>query len=277
MATTVRKADRDDGDRAPGAKPVGEIKYNGSTALYGRSGSGKTTLAASWPKPILYLNVKDNGTDSVSDVENIDVVHINSSEDLQEQLLWCIKKANKGKLRYKTIVIDTMTQLQQIFVEELGEQIKSRLGKKKAGDFGTLKIQEWGIIAGQLKAVIMDVRNLPVESVFIAQQRVFNDGGDEDDGAGMIDPEVGCRLMKSVNADLCASVSIIGNAFIRVKVTKEKVDGKSVKKIEKQYCLRVGPNEVYTTKIRKPKGIEAPDYIVDPTFRKIKAIMRGKE
>jgi hypothetical protein len=73
MATTVRR-----GDRAPNSKPVQEVKYNGSTALYGRSGTGKTTLSASWPKPILYLNIKDNGTDSISDVEDIDVVHIDS-------------------------------------------------------------------------------------------------------------------------------------------------------------------------------------------------------
>jgi hypothetical protein len=83
--------------------------------------------------------------------------------------------------------------------------------------------------------------------------------------------------MPSVNSDLCASVSTIGNTFIRLKVSKEKVDGKTVRKAEKLYCLRVGPNEVYTTKVRKPKGITAPDYIVDPTFKKIQRVMKGKE
>lgn len=274
MATTVRK-----GDRAPRSREVAKVKHKGSTALYGLSGTGKTTLSASWPKPILYLNIRDNGTDSISDVEDIDVVDIDTAEELQEQILWCHKQANKDKLIYKTIVLDTMTQLQSILVEEMGVNKKLAKKGKRAGDFGTLTKQDWGQIAGDLKAVIMDIRNLPVESVFICQQRIFNGGDEEDDGLDQVDPEVGPKLMPSVKNDLNASVSIIGNTFIRVQITKEKdpETKKKVRVVTKQFCLRVGPNSVYTTKIRKPKGIEAPDFIIDPTFRKLKKIMKGIE
>jgi hypothetical protein len=123
----------------------------------------------------------------------------------------------------------------------------------------------------------MDIRGLPVNSVFIAQERVFNGGDEEDDGVDQLAPEVGTKLMPSVNKDLCASVNIVANTFIRIKVTKKKVDGKTERVIKKQFCLRLGPNEVYTTKIRKPKGIEAPDYIVDPSYRKIIDIVKGRE
>lgn len=274
MATTVRKADKE--GRAPGAKPIGKVKHHTSTALYGRSGSGKTTLSASWPKPILYLNIRDNGTDSISDVDDIDVVDIETGDDLREQILWLHKQAQRGKLIYKTVVLDTMSQLQGILVEELGEKKKAQLKGKRAGDFGTLTKQDWGSIAGDLKSCIMDIRNLPVESVFICQERVFNIGDEEDDGLDQLEPEVGPKLMPSVKNDLNASVSIIGNTFIRIKVVTTKDDkGRKTKEIKKLYCLRVGPNAVYTTKIRKPKGIEAPDFIVDPDFAKIKDIMKG--
>jgi hypothetical protein len=255
---------------------VGEVTRRGSTALYGRSATGKTTLASTYPKPILYLNIRDNGDDSIRDVEDIDVVDINSSDELKEILLWCAKKANRGKLKYKTLVADTMTQLQSILVEEKCEGKKLKKGMKP-GDFGSLTQQEWGQISGDMKSVIMDARNLPLESVFICQQKIFNVNDDEDDGLEQVDPEIGPRLMPSVRDDLNASVSIIGNTFIRIKVTTENdpETKKKIKKVEKQYCLRVGPNSVYTTKIRKPKGIEAPDYIVDPTFRKLKKIMKG--
>lgn len=245
--------------------------------MYGRSGSGKSTLASSWPKPILYLNIKDNGTDSIADLEDVDVKHIHTSEDMREVILWCTKKASKGKFIYKTIILDTMTQFQGILLSEMGVNKKlAGKGKKKAGDFGTLTKQDWGVIAGDMKSLIMDVRNLPLESVFIAQERVFNIGGEEDDGLDQLEPEVGPRLMPSVKDDLNASVSIIGNTFVRVQVkTKQDDKGKKVKVIKKQYSLRVGPNEVYTTKIRKPKGIKAPDYIVDPTFQKIRDVMKG--
>lgn len=274
MATTVRKGDK---DRAPGAKPIAKVKHHTSTALYGRSGSGKTTLSSTWPTPILYLNIRDNGTDSISDVEDIDVVDIDTSEELKEQILWLHKQANKGKLIYKTVILDTMSQLQGILVEEFGvsKKIKNANGKR-AGDFGTLTKQDWGQIAGDLKSVIMDIRALPVESVFICQERVFNIGDEEDDGLDQLEPEVGPKLMPSVKNDLNASVSIIGNTFIRIKtVTKKDDKGRKTKEVKKLYCLRVGPNSVYTTKIRKPKGITAPDYIVDPDFAKIKDIMKG--
>jgi hypothetical protein len=271
MATTVRKE-----DRMPGSQPVQKVNYtNRSTAIYGRAGTGKTTLAATWPKPILYLNIRDDGTDSITDVEDIDVKHIHSSEDLQEVILWCAKQQKKGKLIYKTIVADTLSQLQGILVEELCANKKLKKGQNP-GDFGTLTKQEWGQIAGDLKAAIWDVRNLGIESVFIAQDRIFNDPADEeDDGLNQLDPEVGPKLMPSVNKDLCASVSIIGNTFIRIKTVTKKDGNKKTKEIVKEYCLRIGPNAVYTTKIRKPKGIELPDYIVDPSFRKLKQMRKG--
>jgi hypothetical protein len=276
MATEVRK-----GDRFPGSKPVNKVKYHSSTALYGRSGTGKTTLAATWPKPILYLNVKDNGTDSIRDFDDdIDVHHIEKSDDVLEVILWIHAQEKKGKLRYRTIVFDTLTQLQTIIMNEVAAE-KARKGKKipkgkQAGDWGVLTKQDWGDIAGQMKAIIMDVRNLPLESVFIAQERVFN--VDEDDGTGndLLAPEVGAKLSPSVMADLNASVSIIGNTFIRARRKKKTVDGKTVYEVKKKYCLRVGPNEIYITKIRKPKGIEAPDFIVDPDYKTIMAIVAGK-
>jgi hypothetical protein len=271
MATEIRKE-----DRAPGAKPVGDVSYHGSTALYGKAGTGKTTLSATYPKPILYLNIRDNGTDSIADVEDIDVVHINTSEELQEQLLWCHKKAAKGKLKYKTVVLDTVSQLQGILVEEACAKKTLKKGQNP-GDFGTLTKQEWGGVSGDLKSVIMDVRNLPVESVFIAQERIFNAGDEEDDGLDEIEPEIGPRLMPSVKNDLNASVSVIANTFIRLRTTKTKVDGKVKREVTKEYCLRVGPNSVYTTKIRKPKGIQAPDFIVDPSYRKLNKIRKGLE
>jgi hypothetical protein len=275
MATTVKKGK---GDHYPGSKPVKDQKYYGSSALYGRSGTGKTTLSATWPKPILYLNIRDNGTDSINDLDDVDVKNIDTSDEFRDVILWVIAQANKGKLRYKTIVIDTMSQLQNILVEEKAKEkgrkeIKGSKGKRP-GDFGTLTKQNWGEIAGDLKGAVQDIRGLPLESVFIAQERVFN-MGEEEDAADMLQPEVGPRLMPSVKDDLNASVSIIGNTYIRVRRTKKRVEGKIKYKVKKEYCLRIAPHEVYTTKIRKPRGIEITDDIVDPSFAKLQKLVKG--
>lgn len=283
MATTGRKTKdkHSKGESAPGAVPIAEVDTNPSVLLYGLSGSGKTTLASTWPLPMLYLNINDDGMDSIRDVEGIEVVDITSTDQLRELLLWCHEKAQKGKLKYKSLAVDTMTQLQQMFVNEMGinANLKKHAKGKNAGDYGTLTKQDWGQIAGHMKAAIMDIRNLPLVPVFIAQQKTFNLPDEEDDGIDQLLPEVAARLMPSVKDDINASVSIIGHCFIRVKVIKKKDPDtkKTETKVKKQFCLRVGPNEVYTTKIRKPRGVDAPDFIIDPTYKDIMAVVKGKK
>lgn len=241
-----------------------------SFVFYGKSGSGKTTIAASFPKPVLFLDCKDEGEDSISDVEGVDIKEVESAQDIDD-IFWFLKK-NPGK--YKTIVFDTMTGLQQIMVEEVvGGNTK---GKKQAGDWGTMRKQDWGDIASVMKRWVIDFRSLPMEVVFIAQDRVFN-GGDEADDENELAPEVGPRLMPSVSSALNAAVSVIANTFIRIRYVKKKVDGKEKELRRVEYCLRVGPNPVYITKIRSPKDMQAPEVIVNATYEDIIDVITGEE
>lgn len=269
----VKKNRDDDDDELPGVKKVGDIKRTRSTVLYGRSGTGKTTLAADFPKPMLYLDVKDEGTDSIADIEGVFVKEIEEPDDIDEVLLWLLRHPKK----YKTIVIDTMSQLQEMTVDEVAKSAKKKLKGKRAGDFGTLTKQDWGVVSSRMKSWIIDFRDLPMEVVFIAQDRTFNFGDDEstDDDAEVLSPEVGPRLMPSVTSVLNAAVSTIGNTFIRIRYVKKKVDGKTKVTEKKEYCLRLGPSPLYVTKVRKPKSISAPDFIVDPTYEDIQDVING--
>lgn len=264
-------------DMPPGGRPVSEKKYHNGFAIYGRSGTGKTTLSATFPKPILYLNILDDGTDSIADEDGVTVVDIKSSGDFHKIIQWALEKASKDKLKYKSIVLDTLTQLQGMLVREMFEEKKkkdTKLKDKQAGDWGTMTKQDWGSIAGDMKAAIQDVRNLPLEQAFICQERIFNLGDEEDEDESLA-PEVGARLSPSVKDDLNASVSIIGHTFIRVKRTKKKDEkNKTYWDVKKQFSLHLGPHEIYTTKVRKPKKVKAPDFIVDPTYEDIMAIMK---
>lgn len=273
MAKTPTRSKRDDDDdELPGVKKISEIKRPRSTVLYGRSGTGKTTLAADWPKPMLYLDIKDEGTDSIADVKGIDVKEIEEPDDLDEVLLWLIRHPGK----YKTIVLDTMSQLQEMVVEEVAAELKKKVPKgKRAGDFGTLTKQDWGKVSSRLKSWIIDLRDLPMETVFIAQDRTFNFGDDESSDE-VLAPEVGPRLMPSVASVLNAAVSTIGNTFIRVRIVKKEVNGKKTSVEKKEYCLRLGPSPLYVTKVRKPKSISAPDFIVDPTYDDIQDVITGE-
>lgn len=266
-APTKKRLTVEEDDELPTRK-IGDIKRNRSWALYGRSGSGKTTLAATFPKPILYLDIRDEGTDSIADVEGIDVLEPKTVEEVEEALFWLIRNPK----RYKTVIIDTVTQMQEMAVEEIAAKSKS---KKKAGEWGSMTKQMWGEVSAKLKSLIIDFRNLPMEVVFIAQDRVFN-LDDEDGEDSELMPEVGPRLMPSVASVLNAAVTVIGNTFIRQVTVKKKVKGVMKRTEKTEYCLRVGPSHVYVTKIRKPRSLEAPEFISDPTYEAIVDVIKGE-
>lgn len=242
---------------------VSETIGNISVLFYGRSGTGKTTLAASFPKPILLLDIKEQGNDSIADYsdDEIKVLPVKAPEDI-EQVYWLLKS---GDHSFKTVVIDTVTQLQEIYMDDILEQD----GK----DFATKK--DWGTVSGLMKTWIINFRDLTedrLDVVFLAQERVHDSDSEDDLTDGQLDPSVGPRLMPSVAAILNASVKVIGNTFIRevVKRNLDSIDRKTY------FCLRVGPHPYYITKIRKPKNKECPEYINDPTYDKIIDIMKGR-
>lgn len=256
----------------PPIKRVQDVKHKNSWAIYGRSGSGKTTFSGSFPQPILLLDIKDQGTKSVADIEDLDVWQINDWDEF-EDAYWFLKTSKQHD--YKTVVIDTITQCQQLCI------IDVLTGKKKktdrAGDWGTMSKRDWGDASAMLKEKVTSFRDLPMEVVFLAQERTTIDEESEDNPDSVLIPEVGPAIMKSVASHLNASVSIIGHTFIREQIVRKKLNGKIKEKHEIRYCLRIGPNPIYTTKVRKPKSIIVPLYVEDPTYEDIIDAIEGKD
>lgn len=212
--------------------------------------------------------MKDDGDDSVADLKGLRVRDIKSWDDF-ELTYWWLKKNPEA---YKTLIVDTMTQLQQLTILKVLRD--KDLKGKQAGDWGTMRKQDWGEVASLMKTWITHLRDLPMEVVFIAQDRAFNVGGEEDPDV-QLDPEVGPALSPSIAKHLNAAVHVIGNTFIRRRTKVIKVEGKK-KEIQKiQFCLRVGPNEVYITKVRKPKHVQPPSVIVDPTYEDLINLVKG--
>lgn len=238
---------------------ISETLGDVSMILYGRSGTGKTTIASTFPKPILILDIKEEGTDSIADYsdDEIKVLPVESWDDI-EQMYWYLES---GKHPFKSVVIDTVTQMQELCLKDQLQQA----GK----DFASQQI--WGNVAGQMKTWTMNFRDLTgLQVAFLAQDRVHDTDSDDDDE--QIDPSVGPRLSPSVASTLNAAVKVIGYTYIQ-EVVKKSSTGITR---DKEYRLRVGPHPYYITKIRKPKNKECPEYIPDPTFDKIIDIMKGR-
>jgi len=253
---------------------VADVSRTASYAIYGRAGSGKTTLASTFPKPLLLLDIRDKGTDSIADVKGVHVLEVESLDDI-EDIYYHLKDDNH---KYKTLVFDTVTEMQKLVMKSvvMGKSKNKKVDESRIGDWGSMAKRDWGDVAGIMNKWIADFRDLDMEVVFLAQERVKN-VDDEEGEDNQLTPEVGPAVMPSIATTLNAAVNVIGNMFIRMKRTSVVKGNKKSYKEEPIYCLRVGPNPIYTTKLRKPRSAEAPPYVEDPTFKDIQSLVKGIE
>jgi hypothetical protein len=175
---------------------------------------------------------------------------------------------------YKTVVVDHISGMQDLVLREiLGlEELPAQLG------WGTASQQQWGTVATQTKEHLRSMLDLPQHVVLVAQEREFE--ADKDSSLGLT-PTIGSAVSPSVAGWLFPACDYICQTYIRGRTEKAtiKIGGKETPTIRKvpgvDYCLRIAPHEVYTTKVRKPKGRELPDEIVDPDFAKLIKVITG--
>lgn len=226
---------------------------------YGKSGTGKTVFGGSFPKPLLLLDIREKGTESISDVKGIDLIHVERWEDMDE-IYWDVLK---GGSKYKSVMLDQLTAAQALGMMQLRE----KKGMKPSEPFSQ---RAWGQLSGMMQQMIYDYRELYSEGyhiLFNAHERLRDPQEEDDD---RIAPSVGSNLMQSVASFVNGAVSVIGNTFIREHYDKKE------KTTEIQYCMRVGPHAYYAAKIRRPVSAgPVPGVIINPTFDKIVNISRG--
>jgi len=244
-------------------RSVSDIETYLKCLIIGPTGTGKTTTLATFPKPIIILDFREQGTDSISHYgEEIKLLPVEDIDEV-DQLYWYLYE---GDHPYKTVAWENVGQAQDLFVkkakEEEGKDVNAHAHK------GT-----WGNAASKFKGRIMDYRDLPMHTIFTSHPRI-TESDEEDEDAGGIAPEVGPRTMPSVATTLVGAVNVIGHTFIRESATRDE-EGKLNRNM--QYAMRLGPHPYYQTKVRKPpnKGT-TPEYIINPSFDDLMKITRGE-
>jgi len=242
-------------------RPVASLPKVLSILIYGRSGTGKTTIGSTFPKPLLFVDIQEKGTDSISNVEGVDVITVSTWAELEE-VYWYLG-TGAGKEKYKSVVLDQVSSMQDFAMahameEEGKDQMSQRL---------------WGITGGLMKTWLLNYRDLTDSGInvgFIAHDRATKgEGSDEDE---TLDPSIGPRLMPSVAGLLNGAVKVIGNTYVREAFA---MDDEKTRTIE--YCMRLAPHPYYTTKMRNPMGTSIPEYIVDPSYDKLMQLLASGE
>jgi hypothetical protein len=212
----------------------------------------------------------EDGTLSVSNVKGLKFVDIRASEDIDE-----VAESIPGN--YKSVCLDTAGGLQDIILKEILGLEDIPVQKT----WGIAKQQDWGTCGAQTKERLRTILNLAdrhaIHVVVIAHERSF----DVDEDLVGVFPTIGAALTPSVAGWLNAACDYIGQTYMRPGTIMKKVTVgkktilKPIRTGKIEYCLRVGPHEVYTTGFRVASGIELPDDIVDPTYEKIASLIRG--
>lgn len=239
-------------------RPLNEIERHVAMLCYGDQKTGKTAFACSFPKPLLLIDVMEEGTDSVIDIDGIDVISVETTKDI-ERLYWVIE----GNPKYKSVVLDQMTGLQNLVIREMKE-------KKDQLPEDVFSQRSYGQLAGWMMQWMLNYRNLIKEGkhvCFLSHQKRIEAQEEDDD---RLAPEVTTALTGSITNFLLGAVSVIGNQFIR-----ESYD-KKTKETEMQYCMRL-VSGFYRCGIRRPVSAgPVPEFVVNPTFDKIIALSKGE-
>jgi len=246
--------------------PVEGLLGKLTVLAYGKSGTGKTTFASSAldlkpvmpkAKKVLFLDISEEGTDSIYNLPDTFVIPIETWDDF-EGVHNYLKKEHHG---YKAVVIDTVTQLQRLAMEEAKR--RANLDVEAA-----MSQRAWGFLSSMTQPKLIDYRDLPMHVIFTAQpRRTENDDDDEDE----LNQDVGPAVIPSIATTLNAMVKVIGQTYITQK--EKRVKGKI--KISTTYRLRLGPHQNYITKVRCPKSFFVPSSIPDPNLKTIVDIIRG--
>lgn len=201
--------------------------------IYGSPGAGKTTLAATAPGPILFLDC-DQGLSSLRNLtpEFIAQVGLTPTKDLYSEpitdlasMMRQINRIREDCQReagfWRTVVLDNLTELQRVLMTDI----------LKKNERIVPQLQDHGVILIQMQGIVRALRNLPVNTIFIAHERTHEGG---------IEPALSGRIAEELPGyvDLMARLTLI-------ETEVEGPKGKVIKTIRKLRCRQqLGLNPV---------------------------------
>lgn len=200
--------------------------------IYGKNGSEKTRFGASAPMPVIF-DVNEKGTKSARQYTDARVYPVKRWPDFTYGY-WYLREVNHG---FESVVIDNLTTLQQMCMSHVLKEAGDRDPNR---DPSVASMRDWGKVTELMKPLLLNIRNLDMHAIFIAQERVVEDEDEETEHM----PD----LPRGIRGIATGMVDIIGRTY-----KKEVRKGNKKKKTSEttwEPRMLVGDHDAFVTKDR---------------------------
>ncbi len=238
------------------ATPISEVEQGKLVVLYGRSGSGKTWFGASFPKPMLYLKIGDDGVNTIKKVDDIYVKELKKVGELKVALKECLTDK-----KFASVFIDTFSLLVNEWKNENVLEKNKRMTQ-----------QAWGDLATDTEECIRLAHKVSLKKwvILSCHEVVDTIDGMEDE----LLPDVRASVSKGVRTYL---EGMANYGVHTVKIQKEVDNPKTGEtEMKVRFAADVGPNPYYWTKLQVDPTVKVPKRIINPTFNKLMKVVDSK-
>jgi hypothetical protein len=235
--------------------PIADLGQRNLWVPWGKSNSGKTQFGSTFPKPILYLQIGDDGSNTIKNIDGIRGKHIETLEQLKQAGTELLKDK-----KYKTVFVDTFSMITNVWIDQNATQKKKKMTQ-----------QMWGDLKVETEELIKIFHKVALKHIVIlsCHEAADNIEGMEDE----ILPDIRPSTTKGARTYL-EGMANYGIHLTKVKKTKT-IDGVDTDIIK--YAAHIGANPYYWTKFQIDRGIELPSIMINPTYDKIMKIIGGNE
>ena len=217
------------------AVPVGKLPTTPLKVLmYGANRAGKTTFACCAAKPLLLVSFEpavSGGIDSVRKIPGVSVLRHGIDFKGMEQTLKLVQEIASAPGRYKSVVVDSVTSLQDCVLSELLDL--SAVPDQMS--WGTVTSDQYRGRSEKTRECLRPFVDLKVDTIFLGKERDHNPPKEEKVSAsGKKQPDMRPRFLRGVQQESYIATDLGGatvgwiqdvcDCICRLFVEKEEIE-----------------------------------------------------
>jgi hypothetical protein len=238
------------------ARDISELGQRNLWVLWGKSGTGKTHFIGTMPKPLLYIQVGDDGSNTIADVDGVKAIRAGTLDRLKQ-----IGNELINDTKYVAVAVDTFSMITNVWIDANATQKKKKMTQSM-----------WGDLKCETEELIKIFHSVAESHVVALSCHEVNDtieGMDDE-----VIPDFGPSTTKGARIYL-QGMANFGLHFTKVnKTIADKATGEEKEVVK--YAVHIGPNPYYWTKLQINDSIKIPQMVINPSYTKISNIIGGK-